>query len=76
MKVLPLTQEYLDQQFDCGDKDLNDFLIDEAKHFLKMTEMKNSETSLDSDLSALVGSVSITESDLQHDDRLAYLIGE
>ncbi|MBQ3944465.1 MAG: hypothetical protein II670_02500 [Alphaproteobacteria bacterium] len=42
----------------------------------KTAKVKKSDKSLDSDLSALVGSVSITESDLQHDDRLAYLIGK
>ncbi len=35
MKLVRLTQDYELKEFDCGDFDLNDFLFDDAKHFLE-----------------------------------------
>ena len=35
MKVIPLTLDYELTDFDCGDSDLNDFLREDAKHFLE-----------------------------------------
>ena len=35
MKLIPLTQDYPLVEFDCGDSDLNDFLLKDAKHFLE-----------------------------------------
>ena len=35
MRLVRLTQEYELKEFDCGDSDLNDFLFDDAKHFLE-----------------------------------------
>ena len=34
MKLVRLTADYPLQSFDCGDVDLNEFLLDDAKHFL------------------------------------------
>ena len=34
MKLVRLTADYPLQSFDCGDEDLNEFLLDDAKHFL------------------------------------------
>ena len=33
MRVVALTPEYEIQGFDCGDSDLNEFLLQDAKHF-------------------------------------------
>ncbi len=35
MNVVPLTLDYSLTAFDCGDKDLNEFLLEDAKHFLE-----------------------------------------
>lgn len=35
MKLVPLTPEYVIGEFDCGDSDLNEFLSEDAKHFLE-----------------------------------------
>ena len=35
MKVVRLTPDYELTAFDCGDSDLNEFLMDDAKHFLE-----------------------------------------
>lgn len=35
MKVVPLTLDYKLTTFDCGDCDLNEFLLEDAKHFLE-----------------------------------------
>ena len=35
MKVLRLTQDYLFKDFDCGNKDLNDFLLYDSKSYLE-----------------------------------------
>ena len=35
MRLVRLTQDYELKEFDCGDSDLNDFLFDDAKHFLE-----------------------------------------
>lgn len=35
MKLVPLTQDYVISEFDCGDSDLNEFLSEDAKHFLE-----------------------------------------
>ena len=34
MTVVPLTLDYKLTEFDCGDSDLNEFLLEDAKHFL------------------------------------------
>ena len=34
MKIVPLTHDYTLTNFDCGDSDLNEFLMEDAKHFL------------------------------------------
>ena len=34
MKLVRLTADYPLQSFDCGDEDLNEFLLDDAKQFL------------------------------------------
>ena len=34
MNVIPLTSDFKLSVFDCGDKDLNEFLLNDAKHFL------------------------------------------
>lgn len=34
MDVIPLTADFVLTDFDCGDSDLNDFLLRDAKHFL------------------------------------------
>lgn len=34
MKVVALTNDYTLTNFDCGDSDLNEFLMEDAKHFL------------------------------------------
>ncbi len=34
MKVVALTSDYPLTEFDCGDSDLNGFLMEDAKHFL------------------------------------------
>lgn len=34
MRLVRLTPDYQFSDFDCGDGDLNDFLVDDAKHFL------------------------------------------
>ena len=34
MKVVRLTPEYNLDEFDCGDTDLNNFLVEDAKSFL------------------------------------------
>ena len=34
MKLIRLTSDYVVSEFDCGDDDLNDFLLRDAKHFL------------------------------------------
>lgn len=34
-KVVRLTQEYAPKSFNCGDQDLNEFLLDNAKAYLK-----------------------------------------
>lgn len=33
MRLVPLTADYELKDFDCGDSDLNEFLLDDAKHF-------------------------------------------
>ena len=35
MNVVPLTPDYELTNFDCGDSDLNEFLLKDAKHFLE-----------------------------------------
>lgn len=35
MKIVPLTLDYHLTEFDCGDSDLNEFLLEDAKHFLE-----------------------------------------
>ncbi len=35
MKLIPLTPDYELTEFDCGDNDLNDFLLEDAKNFLQ-----------------------------------------
>ena len=35
MRLIRLTADYPLQPFDCGDEDLNEFLLDDAKHFLE-----------------------------------------
>ncbi len=35
MKLVPLTLDYELTGFDCGDSDLNEFLLEDAKHFLQ-----------------------------------------
>ena len=35
MKILPLTEHYALPAFDCGDSDLNEFLLEDAKPFLE-----------------------------------------
>ena len=35
MKIVPLTLDYELSAFDCGDSDLNEFLLEDAKHFLE-----------------------------------------
>lgn len=35
MKLVPLTSDYVISEFDCGDSDLNEFLSEDAKHFLE-----------------------------------------
>ena len=35
MRVVPLTLDYELADFDCGDSDLNEFLLEDAKHFLE-----------------------------------------
>ena len=35
MQLVRLTQDFGIKEFDCGDTDLNDFLFDDAKHFLE-----------------------------------------
>lgn len=35
MKIVPLTLDYTVNSFDCGDSDLNEFLLEDAKHFLE-----------------------------------------
>ena len=34
MRLVRLTPDYLFREFDCGDDDLNDFLVEDAKPFL------------------------------------------
>ena len=34
MTVVPLTLDYKLTEFDCGDSDLNEFLLEDAKNFL------------------------------------------
>ncbi|MBO4371916.1 MAG: GNAT family N-acetyltransferase [Bacteroidales bacterium] len=35
MSIVPLTKDYALANFDCGDSDLNEFLLEDAKHFLE-----------------------------------------
>ena len=35
MKIVPLTLDYNLTTFDCGDSDLNEFLLEDVKHFLE-----------------------------------------
>ena len=35
MRLVPFTTDYELSDFDCGDSDLNDFLFEDAKHFLE-----------------------------------------
>ena len=35
MNVVPLTLDYELTEFDCGDSDLNEFLLYDSKHFLE-----------------------------------------
>lgn len=35
MKIVPLTPDYNLTEFDCGDSDLNEFLLEDAKYFLE-----------------------------------------
>ena len=35
MKIVPLTLDYPLTSFDCGDNDLNEFLLEDAKRFLE-----------------------------------------
>ena len=35
MKIVPLTSDYNVTGFDCGDGDLNEFILEDAKHFLE-----------------------------------------
>lgn len=35
MRIIPLTRDYEFSAFDCGDSDLNEFLLEDAKHFLE-----------------------------------------
>lgn len=35
MKIVRLTQEHTFKPFDCGESDLNDFLLQDAKQYLK-----------------------------------------
>ena len=35
MNIVPLTKGYALTAFDCGDSDLNEFLLEDAKHFLE-----------------------------------------
>lgn len=35
MRIVPLTPDYNLTSFDCGDSDLNEFLLEDAKHFLE-----------------------------------------
>jgi len=35
MKIVPLTSDYNVTGFDCGDSDLNEFILEDAKHFLE-----------------------------------------
>ena len=36
MKLVPLTLDYKIGEFDCGDEDLNEFLLNDAKPCLKL----------------------------------------
>lgn len=35
MKVVKLTDDYVFKDFDCGNPDLNDFLLNDSKGYLK-----------------------------------------
>ena len=35
MRIVPLTFDYELTEFDCGDSDLNEFLLEDAKSFLE-----------------------------------------
>ncbi len=35
MKIVRLTQDHIFKPFDCGEADLNDFLLQDAKQYLK-----------------------------------------
>lgn len=35
MKIVRLTQEHVFKPFDCGEEDLNDFLLQDAKQYAK-----------------------------------------
>ena len=35
MKIVRLTQEHAFKPFDCGEEDLNDFLLEDAKQYVK-----------------------------------------
>ena len=35
MNLIRLTADYALTSFDCGDNDLNEFLLEDAKHFLE-----------------------------------------
>lgn len=36
MKIVRLTQEHAFRPFDCGEEDLNDFLLEDAKQYAKV----------------------------------------
>lgn len=38
MNIVPLTKDYALTAFDCGDSDLNEFLLEDAKLFLEKRE--------------------------------------
>ena len=66
-RIVRLTQDYAIKPFDCGNADLNDFLLNDAKHYashlLAVTYLLEDETELLAYFSVSNDRISINESD-------------
>ena len=66
-RIVRLTQEHLMKSFDCGNADLNDFLLNDAKayasHLLAVTYLLENDTELLAFFSVSNDRISINESD-------------
>jgi hypothetical protein len=67
IRVIRLTDDYVFKSFDCGNQDLNDFLLSDSKHYLKrllsVTYILETEDDIVAYFSVSNDKISIPESD-------------